>query len=214
MNVRITNKERERAYKAVELFEKEYPDAECSLESRSPLELLIATRLSAQCTDARVNMVTPELFKRFPDAKSFADADVSEVEKYIKSCGLYKTKAKDLVGIGKGIVENYGGIVPDTVDELTKLPGVGRKTANLICGDIYGKPAVVADTHFIRLCNRMGFLATKDAYKVEMIMRELLPPERSNGFCHRAVIHGRKICTARKADCEHCCLNGICNKNI
>lgn len=199
---------------ATELFEKEYPDAICMLHYKTAFELLIATRLSAQCTDARVNIVTPALFKRFPNAETLAAATPEEVEPYIKSCGLYKTKAKDLVGIGKGIVNFFNGKVPDTIEQLTTLPGVGRKTANLVCGDIYGKPAVVTDTHFIRLCNRIGFVNTKDPLKVEKEMKLLLAPEKSNDFCHRAVIHGRTVCTARKANCEHCCLKEICEKHL
>ena len=207
-------KEQQRAYRAAELFEEEYPEARCSLESRTPLQLLVATRLSAQCTDARVNLVTPALFDRFPDAAAFAAADVGEVEELIKSCGLYKTKARDLVALGKMLVTEYGGEVPDTIEELTRLPGIGRKTANLVCGDVYGKPAVVADTHFIRLCNRMGFVKTKDPYKVELAMKQLLPPEKSNDFCHRAVLHGRAVCTARKADCAACCLQEVCKQKL
>ncbi len=201
---------------AAEVFEKEYTGAVCSLDysEGDAFQLLIATRLSAQCTDARVNMVTPALFKAFPDAESMAKAGIKEVEKLIKTCGLYKTKAADLVGIGKMLVENYGGRVPDTIEELTKLPGVGRKTANLVVGDIYGKPAVVTDTHFIRLCNRIGFVKTTDPVKVEREMREILPPDKSNGFCHRAVLHGRAVCTARKAYCEGCCFNDFCEKNL
>ena len=201
---------------ATEIFEKEYTGAVCSLDYREgdAFQLLIATRLSAQCTDARVNMVTPALFKRFPDAKSMAQADIKEVEELIKTCGLYKTKALDLVGIAKMLVENYGGKVPDTIEELTKLPGVGRKTANLVVGDIYGKPAVVTDTHFIRLCNRIGFVKTTDPLKVEREMREILPGDKSNGFCHRAVLHGRAVCTARKANCESCCFNEFCEKHL
>ena len=171
-------------------------------------------RLSAQCTDARVNIVTPALFARFPTAEAFAGAELSEVEELIKTCGLYKTKARDLIGIGKGIVEHFGGVVPDTIEALTSLPGVGRKTANLVCGDVYGKPAVVADTHLIRLCNRMGFVATRDPLKVENEMRKILPPEESNDFCHRAVLHGRAVCSARKAECEKCCLSEVCKKII
>ena len=208
------SKEQQRALKAVELFEESYPQAKCSLDSQTPLQLLIATRLSAQCTDARVNLVTPALFARFPDAEAFANADVKEVEELIKSCGLYKTKAKDIVALGKMLIEEYSGIVPDTIEELTKLPGIGRKTANLVCGDVYGKPAVVADTHFIRLCNRLGFVKTKDPYKVEMEMKKLLPPDKSNDFCHRAVLHGRAICTARKANCSDCCLKQVCKQKI
>ena len=201
---------------AAELFEKEYTGAVCSLDysEGDAFQLLIATRLSAQCTDARVNIVTPALFEAFPNAESMAKADVKDVEALIKTCGLYKTKAADLVGIGKMLVENYGGKVPDTIEELTKLPGVGRKTANLVVGDIYGKPAVVADTHFIRLCNRIGFVKTTDPLKVEREMREILPPEKSNGFCHRAVLHGRAVCIARKPYCEKCCFNEFCEKHL
>ena len=197
---------------AVEALEKLYPDAICSLEYSDAFQLLIATRLSAQCTDARVNMVTPALFKAFPTAEKMAEAEISEVENLIKTCGLYKTKARDLVEIGKAITNDFGGIVPDTVEELTKLSGVGRKTANLVCGDVYGKPAVVTDTHFIRLSNRLGLVDTKDPLKVETAMRKLLPPEKSNDFCHRSVLFGRDICTARKAYCNRCPLSDICRK--
>ncbi|MBP3627557.1 MAG: endonuclease III [Clostridia bacterium] len=207
-------RKKELAQIAVEALEKLYPDAICSLDYKDAFQLLISTRLSAQCTDARVNLVTPQLFEKFPDAKSMGEADVSEVEQLIKSCGLYKTKAKDLVGIGKMLTEQYGGVVPDTIEELTKLPGVGRKTANLVCGDIYKKSAVVADTHFIRLCNRLDFVNTTDPFKVEMEMRKILPPEKSNDFCHRAVLFGRDICTARKAFCERCPINDKCPKKI
>ena len=205
---------KERAEKAVELLEKEYPDAVCSLDYKDPFQLLIATRLSAQCTDKRVNMVTPDLFKKFPDCFSMAVAELSEVEELIKTCGLYKSKAKDLIGIGRMICDDFGGKVPDTIEELIKLPGVGRKTANLICGDIYGKPAVVADTHFIRICRRLGFTDTKDPYKTEMIMAKLLPKDKSSDFCHRIVLHGRNVCTARKAECNKCILAEICPKKV
>ena len=205
---------KERVQSAVELLKSAYPDAKCSLDYGDAFQLLIATRLSAQCTDARVNLVTPALFARFPDANAFKNAEVAEVEEYIRSCGLYKTKAKDLVEIGKGIVDNFGGKVPETIEELTTLSGVGRKTANLICGDVYKKPAVVTDTHFIRLCNRLGFVDTTDPLKVENRMRELLPPEESSDFCHRAVLHGRATCTARKPNCDICCLSSVCKKNI
>ena len=196
--------------KAVEALEKLYPDAICSLRYTDAFQLLIATRLSAQCTDARVNIVTPALFASFPTARAMADAEIEKVEELIKTCGLYKTKAKDLIGIGKMITETYGGIVPDTIEELTKLPGVGRKTANLVCGDIYGKPAVVTDTHFIRLCNRLGLVNTNDPKKVEDAMRKLLPPEKSSDVCHRTVLFGRDICTARRAYCEKCPMNDFC----
>lgn len=203
-------RKQELTLKVVEALEKLYPDAKCSLAYNDAFQLLIATRLSAQCTDARVNIVTPALFSAFPTAQAMANADLTKVEELIKTCGLYKTKSKDLIGIGRMITDNYGGVVPDTIEELTKLPGVGRKTANLICGDIYGKPAVVTDTHFIRLCNRLGLVNTKDPKKVEDAMRKLLPPEKSSDFCHRTVLFGRDICTARKAYCEKCPVNEIC----
>ncbi len=199
---------------AVAALEKLYPDAICSLYYTDAFQLLIATRLSAQCTDARVNMVTPALFAKYPDAKSMALADISDVEELIKTCGLYKTKARDLVGIAQKIISDFGGNVPDTIEALTTLPGVGRKTANLVCGDIYGKPAVVTDTHFIRLCNRLGLVKSKNPLQVEMAMRKLLPDDKSNDFCHRAVLFGRDICTARKAFCENCPMNSFCPKKI
>jgi len=201
---------KERAILCVEAFEKEYPDAICSLNYKNPFELLIATRLSAQCTDARVNMVTPALFERFPDCYALANAPLSEVEALIKTCGLYKSKAKSLVEIGKMLCSDFGGKIPDTIEELTKLPGVGRKTANLVCGDIYKKPAVVTDTHFIRIMNRLGFVKTENPLSVEMAMRKLLPPEKSNDFCHRTVLFGRDICVARNPKCEICVLSDIC----
>lgn len=207
-------RKKERAVAAVERLEKLYPDAICSLEYTDAFQLLIATRLSAQCTDKRVNMVTPALFAELPDPKSMASAELSRVEELIKTCGLYKTKAKDLIEIAKAITERYGGRVPDTIEELTTLKGVGRKTANLVCGDIYGKPAVVTDTHFIRLCNRLGLVETTNPLSVEKQMRKLLPPEKSNDFCHRTVLFGREVCTARKAHCENCVLSDICPKKI
>ena len=201
---------KEKVIKAVEALEGLYPDAICSLNYSDAFQLLIATRLSAQCTDARVNIVTPELFKKYPDAVSIANAPIESVEELIKTCGLYKTKARDLVGIGKMIMSDFDGKVPDTIEQLIKLPGVGRKTANLVCGDVYGKPAVVTDTHFIRLCNRLGFVKTTDPIKVENAMRKLLPPDKSNDFCHRSVLFGRDICTARKTYCERCSMSEFC----
>ncbi len=205
-------RKKERALAAVSALERLYPQAICSLNYKDAFQLLIATRLSAQCTDKRVNMVTPDLFSEFPTAQSMAAADLNRVEERIRTCGLYKTKAKDLIGIGKMITENFGGIVPDTIEELTALPGVGRKTANLVCGDIYGKPAVVTDTHFIRLCNRLGLVKTTNPLAVEREMRKLLPPEKSNDFCHRTVLFGRDICTARTAKCKECIMNEFCPK--
>ena len=202
---------KEKAEKAVELLEAEYPDAVCSLIYTDALQLLIATRLAAQCTDKRVNMVTPELFARFPDAKSFAQADVTEIEELIKTCGLYKTKARDIKAMCVMLCDEYGAVVPDTIEQLTKLPGIGRKTANLVVGDIYGKPAVVVDTHCIRITSRLGFHQIKDAAKIERILRPLLPPEKSNDFCHRLVLHGRAVCTARSPQCDNCCMKEICD---
>jgi len=195
---------------AIEKLKERYPDGVCSLEYTDPLQLLIATRLSAQCTDARVNLVTPALFARYPTLDDFADASVEEVGEYIRSCGLYKTKARDIVAMANRLRDDYGGVVPDTVEELIKLPGVGRKTANLICGDIYGKPAVVADTHCIRISNRLGLCHVKDPYKVEMALKKLLPPEESNSFCHRLVLFGRDVCSARSPRCGACPLAEVC----
>lgn len=205
---------KERVLEAVNRLELIYPNAICSLEYSDAFQLLIATRLSAQCTDKRVNMVTPQLFAEFPTSKAMANADISRVEELIKTCGLYKTKARDLINIAKKIESDFDGMVPDTIEELTTLSGVGRKTANLVCGDIYKKPAIVTDTHFIRICNRLGFVATDNPLKVENEMRRLLPPEKSNDFCHRTVLFGRDICSARSPNCSECVLNDICPKKI
>ena len=202
---------KQRAIAAVEGLKARYPDAICSLTAENPLQLLIAVRLSAQCTDARVNLVTPALFARFPTLDSLADADPDEVGEYIRSCGLYKTKAKDIVAMCRMLRDELDGVIPDTVEELTKLPGVGRKTANLVCGDVYGKTAVVADTHCIRITGRLGLTdGTKDPYKVEMQLRKVLPPDESNDFCHRLVLFGRDTCSARSPKCEECPLKEIC----
>ena len=202
---------KQRAVAAVESLKARYTDAICYLTADNPLQLLIAVRLSAQCTDARVNLVTPALFARFPTLDSLADADPDEVGEYIRSCGLYKTKAKDIVATCRMLRDVYGGVIPDTVEELTKLPGVGRKTANLVCGDVYGKTAVVADTHCIRITGRLGLTdGSKDPYKVEMQLRKVLPPEESNDFCHRLVLFGRDVCSARSPKCEECPLSEIC----
>ncbi len=198
------------AAEVISLLKEEYPDVKCALIYTKPHELLIATRLSAQCTDKRVNMVTPALFERFKSIDDFAAADVSEVEDYIRTCGLFKTKAKDIVEMCIMLRDVYGGIVPDSIEELTKLPGVGRKTANLIVGDLYGKPAMVCDTHVIRLTNRLGLSDTKDAAKVEKELRACVPPEEGLMLCHRLVWHGRGVCSARAPRCEACVLRNIC----
>ena len=205
---------KERAKLLVEGLKKEYPDAICSLVAGNPFELLVATRLSAQCTDARVNMVTPALFSKYRTLDDYVNADVKDIEDIIHSCGFYHGKARDIIEMARGVRDRFNGVVPDNIDDLTSLQGVGRKTANLIVGDVYGKPAVVADTHLIRLTNRMGLVSTKDPKKVEMELKKILPPEESNDFCHRCVLHGRAVCTARKANCEECCLNDVCKKIV
>lgn len=201
---------KERAAYIVQALETAYPDAACSLESRDALQLLIATRLSAQCTDARVNIVTKDLFARYHTAEDFAGANIADIESIIHSCGLYHTKARDIVRMCQVLVTEYGGGVPDTLEALVRLPGVGRKTANLIMGDIYGQPAIVADTHCIRISNRLGLVDTKDPKRVEMRLRELIAPEKSSMFCHRLVWHGRAVCKARQPECAHCCLAPYC----
>lgn len=203
---------KERAALLVEALKNEYPEAVCSLVANNPFELLVATRLSAQCTDARVNLVTPQLFAKYKTLDDYCNADVLDVENIIHSCGFYHGKARDIIEMAKGVRDRFGGVVPDTVEELITLQGVGRKTANLIVGDVYGKPAVVADTHLIRLTNRMGLVNTKDPKKVELELKKILPPAESNDFCHRCVLHGRAVCTARKANCEDCGAFEYCKK--
>jgi len=201
---------KERARLLVEGLKKAYPEAICSLVAGNPFELLVATRLSAQCTDARVNLVTPALFEKYRTLDDYVNADVKDIEDIIHSCGFYHGKARDIIEMARGVRDRFGGVVPDNIDDLTTLSGVGRKTANLIVGDVYKKPAVVADTHLIRLTNRMGLVSTKDPKKVEMELKKILPPEESNDFCHRCVLHGRAVCVARRPDCENCCMRGFC----
>ena len=203
-------KNNEKILVCIEKLKKEYPDAKCSLIYNNPIEMLIATRLSAQCTDLRVNTVTPALFNKFPDVYSFANADLHEVEEYICPCGLYKTKARDIIEMCKKIIKDFGSKVPNTMEDLTSLPGVGRKTANLVLGDIYGQPAIVVDTHFIRITRRLGFHDEKDPLKIEEIMRSIVPEDESNLFCHRIVMHGRAVCNARAPKCNQCCLRALC----
>ncbi len=201
--------EKERALLAVNALKEKYPHSICSLNAENPLQLIIATRLSAQCTDARVNLVTPHLFEKYKTIEDFAAADVTDVEEIIHSCGFFRAKAKDIVGMCQKMIADFGGKVPDNIEDLTSLPGVGRKTANLIMGDVYGKPAVVADTHLIRISNLLGLVSTKDPYKVEMKLRELLPPEESNDFCHRCVLHGRDTCVSGRPKCGDCVLRAF-----
>lgn len=201
---------KKRAAEIISLLKEEYPQVKCALIYSQPHELLIATRLSAQCTDKRVNMVTPALFQRFKSIDEFAAAEVSEVEEHIRTCGLFKTKAKDIVEMCVMLRDNYGGIVPDSIEELTKLPGVGRKTANLIVGDLYGKPALVCDTHVIRLTNRLGLADSSDAGIVERQLHEIVPEQEGLLLCHRLVHHGRAVCDARAPKCEICVLRNVC----
>ncbi len=201
---------KQRALMAIDLLKQEYPDAICSLEYERPYELLIAVRLSAQCTDARVNLVTPALFEKYPTLESFANAQLEELEEIIRPCGFFHTKARDIILMSQMLLKNYGGILPDTVEELTKLPGVGRKTANLIVGDVYKKPAIVCDTHCIRITNLLGLTDTKDPYKCELQLQKCLPPQESSDFCHRMVLHGRKYCIARRPRCQECPLAPCC----
>lgn len=196
----------------VRLLEEAYPLADCTLDYKKDYELLFSVRLAAQCTDARVNEITPALFERFPTLESFSEADVEEVERYVHSCGFYRAKARDIVGAAQMIMRDFGGKVPGNMDDLLKLPGVGRKTANLILGDIFNVPgSTVVDTHCIRISNRLGLVDNlKEPAKIEQELRRQLPPEKSSDFCHRIVLHGRAVCTARKPACEDCTLRRVC----
>ena len=202
------------ALEIIERLRKEYPDAECSLDYNEAWKLLVSVRLAAQCTDARVNIVVEKLYEKFPDVNALAGADVDEIEEIVRPCGLGRSKARDISACMKILRDEYGGNVPDDFDALLKLPGVGRKSANLIMGDVFGKPAIVTDTHCIRLVNRMGLVdGIKDPKRVEMALWKIIPAEEGNDFCHRLVYHGRDICTARtKPYCSKCCLADICAK--
>ena len=197
----------------IEILKEQYPAALCALQYDKDYELMIAVRLSAQCTDARVNLVTPALFQAYPTLESLANADVQDIEKYIHSCGFYRQKAKDIVGACQMLLNDYHGKVPGTMEELLRLPGVGRKTANLLLGDIFSTPgSVVCDTHCIRICGRLGLSAGTDPEKVEIQLRAILPPEESSDFCHRIVLFGRDICTARSPKCSQCPLEYLCKQ--
>lgn len=204
------------ALEVIDRLKKEYPDAECSLDYDEAWKLLVSVRLAAQCTDARVNVVVQDLYAKFPTIEALASAEVSEIEDIVRPCGLGKSKAKDISACMKMLHEKYNDKVPDDFDKLLELPGVGRKSANLIIGDVFGKPAIVTDTHCIRLCNRIGLVNNeKDPKKVEMALWKIVPPEEGNGLCHRFVEHGRAVCTARtKPYCDKCCLNDICHEHL
>lgn len=203
---------KQKALAVIEILKQRYPDALCALQYEKDYELMIAVRLSAQCTDARVNLVTPALFAAYPTLEAIAGADIADIERYIHSCGFYRQKAKDIVLACQMLIAQYGGKVPDTMEALLKLPGVGRKTANLLLGDIYGQPgSVVCDTHCIRICGKLGLSQGKDPEKVEKQLRSILPPEESSDFCHRIVLFGRDICTARNPKCTECPLAPLCD---
>lgn len=205
---------KELALQVIERLKKEYPDTGCSLDYDDAWKLLVSVRLAAQCTDARVNVVVQDLYREFPDVDALADADVEEIERIVKPCGLGHSKARDISACMKMLKEKYQGKVSEDFDALLELPGVGRKSANLVMGDVFGQPAIVTDTHCIRLANRIGLVdGIKEPKKVEMALWKLIPPEESNDFCHRLVDHGRAVCTARTAPyCDRCCLNDICKK--
>ncbi len=205
---------KERVCEIRKIFAEVYPDAGCTLDYTDPLHLLIATQLAAQCTDARVNLVTPALFERYPDAKAFAEADIKELESYIYSTGFYHNKAKNIIGCCQMILSRFGGEVPSTMEELTSLPGVGRKTANIIIGDIYRNPAIVVDTHCKRIARRLGLTKNTDPTKVEFDLLKIVPPDYSFTFCHQLVYHGRAVCKSQKPMCNVCPIQHICPKNI
>ena len=207
-------RKKELALQVIERLKKEYPDTGCSLDYDDAWKLLVSVRLAAQCTDARVNVVVQDLYREFPDVDALADADVEEIERIVKPCGLGHSKARDISACMKMLKEKYQGKVPEDFDALLELPGVGRKSANLVMGDVFGQPAIVTDTHCIRLVNRIGLVdGIREPKKVEMALWKLIPPEESNDFCHRLVDHGRAVCTARPAPyCDRCCLNDICKK--
>ncbi len=201
-----------RALEIIRIFDEEYGDADCTLDYKDPLQLVIATQLAAQCTDARVNMVTPALFARYKTAKDFAEADETELSELIRSTGFYRNKTKNIIACGKKLVEEFNSEVPRTMEELLSLPGVGRKTANLVLGDAFGIPGIVVDTHAGRLSRRMGLTKQTDPYKVELDLLKIIPEEKQSMFCHQLVFHGRKYCDARKPRCEECPLKDICPK--
>ena len=204
---------KEKVASIIDILKNRYPDALCALHYQKDYELMIAVRLSAQCTDARVNLVTPALFAAYPTLEDMAAADITDVENYVRSCGFYKHKARDIVLGCQMLLTDFGGKVPGTMEELLRIPGIGRKTANLLLGDIHGKPgAIVCDTHCIRICGRLGLSVGKEPEKVERQLRQILPPEESNDFCHRIVLFGRDICTARKPKCDECPLAIHCQE--
>ena len=208
-------RKKERALALIDRLKQAYPDADCTLDYNDAWKLLVSVRLAAQCTDARVNVVVAGLYEKYPSVEALAEAEVSDIEAIVKPCGLGHSKARDISACMKRLRDDFGGKVPDDFDALLSLPGVGRKSANLIMGDVFGKPAIVTDTHCIRLVNRMGLVdGIKEPKKVEMALWKIIPPKEGSDFCHRLVYHGRDVCTARtKPYCDSCCLRDICAKN-
>ncbi len=206
-------KKRQRVLEIIKIFDKVYKDADCTLDYTSALQLLIATQLAAQCTDMRVNMVTPALFKRYKTVSDFASADPEELSEYIRSTGFFRNKTKNIIACCQKLISDFGGEVPSTMEELLTLPGVGRKTANLVLGDIFKIPGIVVDTHATRLSNRMGFTKNRDPYKIELDLLKIIPAEKQSSFCHQLVFHGREYCDARKPKCALCPISHLCPKN-
>ncbi|MBR0423408.1 MAG: endonuclease III [Clostridia bacterium] len=202
----------EKCRKIIDILKKNYPDPRCTLDYRNAFELLVSTRLAAQCTDKRVNLTTPKLFSKYPDVYAMAKANLADVERIVKPCGFFKTKARDIVNLSKKIVKDFGGNIPGSMEELTSLPGIGRKTANVILAEIFHRPAVVVDTHFMRITRRLGFHDLKDAAKIEFLMKEIVPENESANFSHRLVAHGREICKAINPKCNLCEIKDFCKK--
>ncbi len=207
-------KKRQRVLEIIAVFDKVYGDADCTLDYNSALQLLIATQLAAQCTDARVNMVTPALFERYKTVEDFAVADPAELSEYIRSTGFFRNKTKNIIACCQKLISDFGGEVPQTMEELLTLPGVGRKTANLVLGDVFGIPGIVVDTHATRLSNRMGLTTNKDPYKIELDLLKIVPSEKQSHFCHCLVFHGREFCDARKPGCGECPVAHLCPQKL
>lgn len=203
---------KERVLRVIEILKELYPEAICSLNASNPFELLVAVRLSAQCTDARVNLVTPALFEKYKTLDDYCNADVRDIEQLIHSCGFYKSKAESIKDMAIGVRDRFGGVVPDNIDDLITLNGVGRKTANLIVGDVYGKESIVVDTHMIRISNRIGLVSEKDPKKIELALKKIVPADEGSDFCHRIVLFGRDVCSARKPLCSECRLAEVCRR--
>lgn len=213
MKENISSK-KQRVCDIIEIFDKVYSDADCTLEYENGLQLLISTQLAAQCTDARVNIVTKDLYKKYPDVYAFANADELELQQDIKPTGFFRNKAKNIIACCQMLINEYDGEIPNTMEDLLRLPGVGRKTANLVLGDFFGIPGIVVDTHATRLSNRMGFTTNSDPYKIELDLQKIVPTEKWSSFCHQLVYHGREFCSARSPKCDSCPINHLCPRKI